>query len=230
MRGLYWLVTDQHNAMTLPKFVRFHYPPSPHTTQHSLHRSKFHVFQQSTRTSATVLKLYILYVVQKHIQYNTREISHFYSPYCNTQLHNVLVMGGSTNFEMSVVKLLHSMFLASHILKYWVMQYAILNFPYLMCVCVWGCVRAWACVRVCVVHVWACVRVCARAWCARVHVCVCVCTRIKGFFRIWSKKTSQRKTELQHNASTNTDSIYRTVNCNKKCKHNLTWSLYGFIL
>ena len=111
LRGLYWLVTDQHNGMTLPKFVPFHYPPSPHTIQYSLYGSKFRIFQQLTRTSATVLKLYILYVVQYHVQYNTREISHFYIPYYNTQLYSVLVMGDTTNFEMFLAKFLHSMFL-----------------------------------------------------------------------------------------------------------------------
>ena len=46
--------------------------PLPHTTQYSLYRSQFRVFQQPTWTSATVLKLYILCVVQYHIQYSTR--------------------------------------------------------------------------------------------------------------------------------------------------------------
>ena len=65
------------------------------------------------------------------------------------------------------------------------MQYAILNFRDLMCVCV--------------------------------CVCVCVCARagITGFFKISEAKRRHteilRKTELQHNRATNTDSIYRTV-------------------
>ena len=70
------------------------------------------------------------------------------------------------------------------------------------------------------------VRVCARACHVCVCVCVCVCTRIKGFFEISQAKRRHtdisRKPQLQNNAATNTATIYRIVNCNKKCKHNLT--------
>jgi hypothetical protein len=91
------------------------------------------------------------------------------------------------------------------------MQYAILNFHYLMRVCV--CVCVCLCARVCV-----CARACAYVLCVRVRACAC--TRIKGFFFISAAKRRHtkilRRTELQHNAPTNTGGIYKTVNCNKK--------------
>jgi hypothetical protein len=85
------------------------------------------------------------------------------------------------------------MFFASHVLKYWLMQYAILNFRDLM--------RA----------------------------------RIKGFFFLISeaKKVTRRFYGKQNSNITQPQIqtvFIELLNCNKKCKHNLTWSSCGFIL
>lgn len=65
------------------------------------------------------------------VPYTIHVTSHVFTPpHYNTQLYDVVLTGNITSFELFIVKFLHLMLFASNILKYWLMQYAILNFRY----------------------------------------------------------------------------------------------------